>query len=245
MNKIFIDKEKKDIVLEDNIVIEDKKIIINDSIVLDVNIKNTNLDYTIYINNSNVTINILGEDTNNKINYILNNSELLVQKLVVNNSDNITINLDSVKSKVTYRYSSINYSSNSYSIDIYHNSPNTDSLVVNHGVNVEDNSLDFNVCGYIYKDSINCTCNQDNKIINLKNSKSLIRPKLIIDNNMIEANHSAYIGSFKDNELFYLMSRGLSKKKSYDLLLKAYLIGEFNIKDNDLYLEKIKSIGGE
>lgn len=245
MNKIFIDKTRKEIQLDEDIVVKDNKIIINKDTVIDIEVNDSEDEYIIEVNHSNVTLNVLGENCKNKINYYIRNSVLTVQKLVVNNSDTISINLNSENSEVFYKYSNINYSDNIYHIDVYHNSKNTKSLVINHGVNVGNKLLGFYVNGYIYKDSINCTCNQDNKIINLKDNHSVIKPNLIINNNMIEANHSAYIGKFKDSEVFYLMSRGLNKKNCYDLLIKAYLIGNFIMEESDLYLEKIKSIGGE
>lgn len=245
MNKIFIDRIRKEICLEEDIVVEDNKIIINKDTIIDIEVNDSEEEYTIEVNHSNVTLNVLGENSKNRVNYLIHNSVLTVQKLVVNNSDTISIHLNSENSEVLYKYSNINYSDNNYHIDVYHNNKNTKSLVINHGVNVCDKLLEFHVNGYVYKDSINCTCNQDNKIINLKDNHSVIKPNLIIDNNMIEANHSAYIGKFKDNEVFYLMSRGLNRKSCYDLLIKAYLIGNFIMEDNNLYLEKIKSIGGE
>ena len=188
---------------------------------------------------------MLGDNNSYNVSYILNNSDLTVQKLVLNNSDTVNIDLNSENSKVKYYYSSINYTSNNYTIRVNHNSSNTESNVINHGVNVLDKSLVFDVLGFIPKKSINCKCNQDNKIINLKNNDcSVIKPNLIVDNNMIEASHAAYIGGFKEEDIFYLQSRGLSKKACYDLLLKAYLIGDFNIND-EKYLDKINCIGGE
>ena len=83
-----------------------------------------------------------------------------------------------------------------------------------------------------------------NQIINLENGKSTIHPNLLIDNFNVESNHSAYIGKIKEEKLFYLMSRGLSKKEAYQLLLKGFLINMDSIdmsKINDFSkeLEKI------
>ena len=245
MNKIWLEDGKIQYSFLSNIIKNGERIIINEDVEVNIDINNYSGKLIFEINNSNVLINVIGDNNNIDISYFLNNSELLVQKLVVNNSDNVLINLDSDNSKVTYNYSSINYTNNTYSIKVNHNSSNTESYVINHGVNVSSNKLMFDVSGFIPKKSINCKCNQDNRIINLNdNSDSTIKPNLIIDNNMIEANHAAYIGDFKEQDVFYLQSRGLSKKDCYDLLLKAYLIGNFNVKD-ERYLEKINSIGGE
>ena len=36
---------------------------------------------------------------------------------------------------------------------------------------------------------------------------------LYIDNNLIEAAHSAYIGSFNEKAIFYLQTRGITREK--------------------------------
>ena len=245
MNRIVIDKTIKEVNVSKGITFVNNVLSINEDSTIDINISNISDTFTIKADNCKAIINILGDSTSNKIEYILLNSELLVQKLVANNSDSISIKLNSEHSRITYRYSNINNSTNEMKMDVYHNAPNTNSLVINHGLNIGHEPLLFDINGYVPKNSINCCCNQDNKIINLKQTKSLIRPNLIIDNNEIEANHSAYIGSFKEQEVFYLMSRGISKKESFNLLTKAYLIGEFKLEKDEEYLDKIKSIGGE
>ena len=245
MNRIVIEKEIKEVELSECISFIDNVLKVTVDSTIDIKISDLKKEFAVEIENCSVVLNILGHSTKNKITYSIVNGDLLVQKLVSHNSDKIIINLNSEDSSVTYRYSSINKKENKMKMDVYHNYPKTKSLVVNHGLNVGKEELTFDICGYIGKDSYDSICSQDNKIINLKENKSCIRPNLIIDNNRIEANHSAYIGSFKEEEIFYLMSRGISRNDSYDLLTKAYLIGDFVLDNNEEYLKTIKSIGGE
>ena len=81
-------------------------------------------------------------------------------------------------------------------------------------------------------------CNQKNQILNIKEGKSTILPKLLIDNYDVVSSHSAYIGKFKDEILFYLMSRGISEKVSYDLLIKSFLVNNSENKEIIETLEK-------
>ena len=50
-------------------------------------------------------------------------------------------------------------------------------------------------------------------------NKCIIKPNLFIDEEDVVANHSALIGTFSSDEIFYLMSRGISKEESFNLLL--------------------------
>ena len=100
-----------------------------------------------------------------------------------------------------------------------------------------DNKLDFEITGNVLNKSGKCECNQKNQILNISDGKSTILPKLLIDNYDVISSHSAYIGKFKDEILFYLMSRGISEKVSYDLLIKSFLV---NGCDNTELIEKLE-----
>ena len=102
------------------------------------------------------------------------------------------------------------------------------------------NKLTFDVTGVVPKEYSKCICNQDNQIINMDNGKSTILPKLLIDNFDVDSNHAAYIGKFRDEDLFYLMSRGISRDMSYRLLLNGFLLNSDSIE-----LERIKEFVDE
>lgn len=181
---------------------------------------------------------------NQNITYNLeSNAKLVVYQYGFDISNYIVINLNGENACVEYHYSTINYKKNRYDILVNHNTSNTKSNIYNHGLNVLNNQLDFNVTGKVVKSSDNCTCNQENQIINLANGNSAILPNLLIDNYNVISTHSAYIGKFKDELLFYLMSRGISRKSGYELLIKSFLINSSE-KEEDMILleEEIKKI---
>lgn len=189
-------------------------------------------------------INIKGEKTlyefdttNNDITYnISENSKLIIYQYGIDIDNNIIINLNGENASIEYHYSNINYKDHKYKIEVNHNSSKTISNIYNHGINVNDNKLDFDITGYIPNTSLKCECNQKNQILNIKDGKSTILPKLLIDNYDVVSSHSAYIGKFKDELLFYLMSRGISEKVSYDLLIKSFLVNGCN---NTEIIEKL------
>ena len=152
------------------------------------------------------------------------NSKLVVYQYGINIDNDIIVNLNGENAEVEYHYSTINYDDHKYKIVVNHNSSKTISNIYNHGVNVKDNKLDFDITGYVPNKSDKSECNQKNQILNVEDGKSTILPKLLIDNYDVVSSHSAYIGKFKDEILFYLMSRGISEKVSYDLLIKSFLV---------------------
>ena len=170
--------------------------------------------------------------------------DTIIYHFSIDGSSKVNINL--LKENVTlyYYYNNINYSDNVFEISINHLASNTHSEVFNHGVNVFNNKLTYVVNGVVLKECDKCICNQDNQIINMIDGKSTICPNLLIDNYDVDSNHSAYIGKFKDEEIFYLMSRGISRDVSYRLLLNGFLINSDSIDKNkiSLFLDEIKKI---
>ncbi len=190
-----------------------------------------------------------------KILYIIDNNEYkkykynidedtIIYHFSINGSSDVEVNL--VKEDVTlyYYYNNINYSDNKFSIEVNHVASNTHSEVFNHGVNVNCNYLTYTVNGVVPKSSNSCICNQDNQIINMSDGKSTIKPNLLIDNYDVDSNHAAYIGKFRDSYMFYLMSRGISRKNAYLLLLKSFLINtdSIDLSKIDDFLKEIEKI---
>lgn len=189
-------------------------------------------------NNDEQILHIFDYEDQDIIYTLEENAKLVVYQYGINISNNIVINLDGENSSVEYHYSNINKENNRYNILVNHNASNTVSNVYNHGLNVFNNNLDYNVTGKVLATSNNCICNQENQIINLENGNSTILPNLLIDNYNVISNHSAYIGKFKDEILFYLMSRGISKKSGYELLIKSFLINSSESEDDISLLEE-------
>lgn len=180
-----------------------------------------------------------------KILYVLDNQEnteykynicedTIIYHFSINSSSNVEINLVTEGVTLYYYYNNINYDDNDFKIKVNHMKNNTHSEIFNHGVNVNCNKLTYDVDGVVPKSSSKCICNQDNQIINMADGKSTILPILLIDNYDVDSNHSAYIGKFRDEELFYLMSRGISREMSNRLLLNGFLINSDSIDLNKI-----------
>ena len=174
----------------------------------------------------NVELFYLNKNVNNNICFnIGSRSSLVANSYGINNSCNIIFNLKD-NSNLIYNLSIINKDKNSISEDINHLGENINSKVINHCVNYSSDVFKFLVNSNVYKDSNNTSSIQDNKIINMNSGKNIIEPNLIVDNDLVDIEHSAYIGEFSDEVYFYLESRGLSKDSIDRLLIEGFLIGD-------------------
>lgn len=224
MNKIKVRDNIEEIILKEDTILtledinKNIKYIINDNIKIFNYIKNSNLNIEYEINES-AEINIFTIDT----------------------TLNIDLNLNKKNINLNYNYSTLNKNKNDYKVNINHNKENQTSKIVNHGINLENNKLNFIVNTNVPKKATKTKANQDSKIILFGEKTAEIHPNLLINNNDIEANHSAYIGDFKKDEIFYLKSRGLPLESARKLLAKSFLIGSMNItyKEINIILEKL------
>ena len=179
----------------------------------------------------------MDNNTSNKITYNLNkNSQVIVNKIARNNSDITRVNLNGEKASIKYYSNIMNYSNNTYDFTINHNASYTESDIVNHCVNFTESEFRFLVDSIVEKTAVECFCNQDNKIIDMIGGKNYISPNLLVDNDLINANHSAYIGKFKKDVMFYLKSRGISERDCNLLLIKGFLLEKLNL--DELMMEE-------
>lgn len=192
-----------------------------------------------------VKVNIMEIKTNTKLKvqnkyYIEQNSIVNITKFndVSEIKDMSIINLNGPNAKINYNLKTISKDEEKYDVLVYHNAFNTESNIKNNGVNIKDGKLTFNVSSFAPKGKKQCTINQNNRIINLTNNKCEIKPNLFIDENDVTANHSALIGTFSDEELFYMESRGLKHQTAQNLLIKGFLLSNI---DNNLK-SKIETI---
>lgn len=156
-------------------------------------------------------------------------------------NERIIANLNKDNSKVEIFNSVVSRNTQDIDVFINHNASYTISDIYNCASTINYGSVLFNVTSKVNKESIKCIVNQDSKIISLNDTnKNKINPILLIDEFDTEARHSAFIGKFSDEEVFYLQTRGLRKKDAYNLLLNGFLIGMLKITDEEKNILKEK-----
>lgn len=153
------------------------------------------------------------------------------------------INLNGEKAEINYILKTISTGEEKYNLLVNHNAQYTISNVINNSVNINNGKVIFDVNGIVPKGMIGSILNQNNRIATLNQNKCQINPNLLIDENDISANHSAFVGKFKDEELFYLQSRGIQYSEALKLLIKGFLSSSLKLNDEtneelDLIIKK-------
>ena len=166
-------------------------------------------------------------------------ASLIIEKIndVKQINELTVVNLNGENAKVDYILKTISKYNEKYNFLVYHNAKKTTSDIKNNGVNILEGILEFNVSSFVPKGIIKCDASQSARIINETKNICAIKPNLFIDEQDVSASHSALIGTFSKDEIFYLMSRGIDEKKSQKILSKGFLL-----KGITLYKDNLESI---
>lgn len=136
------------------------------------------------------------------------------------------VELNGEYASIDYKLHTISKNTQKYDLVVYHNSRCTKSNIISKGVNINDGSLTFNITGTVYNGITDCELNQNSRIITMNENPCNINPNLLIEENDVIANHAALIGRFNEQEIFYLMSRGIKREDAIRLLTKGFLMDQ-------------------
>lgn len=109
-----------------------------------------------------------------------------------------------------------------FNVSIENRGASSKSFVKMYGIVASKALLNFDGSTKIVKGACRSKVRQEAKIISFsKEATCIANPRLLIDENDIEASHGATIGSIPSLSLFYLMSRGLSKDEVMMLVARG------------------------
>lgn len=230
MNKIIVKNNIVSNYQDDTIKIEDNIIKIEKDSDYEIEyIDCDKVELIINIINSRVNIMESSFDNTLEINniYNINNGGVKINKFYTNEGvkEKIVVNLNKEKDYIYYNFSSITKGIEEYIMDINHNAKNTLSNISNKLVALKNSKINFTINSNVYKECNGSILEQNTRIVTMDKCDTKIQPNMFIDLDDVEARHGSVIGTFKDDQIFYLMSKGISYNDTLKLLIKGYLLG--------------------
>ena len=228
------------------IVLDSKQVILNKSDKYFLKYDNNINDVEIVVKNSvDAILYVFCSDRiiSNSIRYYLHDNAKLVVNKFYNNlevNENIVVNLNGENSSIIYNFSDIIVGLESYDILINHNNKNVYSKFNNKVVAFDGAGANFNINSSVDKGNSNVIMDQKTKIINLGKNRSVVRPILSVGEYDVKATHGSVIGKFRDDDIFYCMSRGISYENTMNLLVKGFL--SFNNFEDNEFFNNVNSI---
>ena len=123
-------------------------------------------------------------------------------------------------------------------VNIEHFAPYTEGNIVNHGVSKDSAQLTFNGIGKINKGMNGSNAQQESRAMILsETARADANPILLIDEYDVKAGHAAGVGKIDEEQLYYLMSRGLTRRAAEILIIYGFLMPFID----DIRSEVIKS----
>ncbi|RST77632.1 Fe-S cluster assembly protein SufD [Siminovitchia acidinfaciens] len=111
-----------------------------------------------------------------------------------------------------------------FTTSIIHFGQNTEGFILNHGVMKEAASSIFNGIGKIEKGASKSNAVQESRVLMLsEKARGDANPILLIDEDDVMAGHAASVGRVDPMQLFYMMSRGISKADAERLIIHGFL----------------------
>lgn len=115
--------------------------------------------------------------------------------------------------------------------------------ILQHGVILEKASLIFNGIGHIIKGAKGANAQQESRVLMLsKRGRGDANPILLIDDNDVVAGHAASVGRIDEEQMYYLMSRGLPQALAQRLVIRGFLgsvLKEIPSREIQVYLEEM------
>ncbi|MGD6778792.1 Fe-S cluster assembly protein SufD [Sutcliffiella horikoshii] len=121
---------------------------------------------------------------------------------------------------------------------VVHFGKNSDGQILKHGVMKDSASSVFNGIGKIEHGASKSNAEQESRVLMLsEKARGDANPILLIDEDDVTAGHAASAGRIDPLQLYYLMSRGISKKEAERLVIHGFLAPVVN----QLPIESVKN----
>lgn len=191
---------------------------------------NCKLDIIVKENINLEIVNFRGCDLDESLNIRLErNASVKIYNIVITDAnvllkENIYLEKENSKCEITSVLLATGAANLESDINIYHYVGHTTSVFENYGIARNNAKMTLNNNATIKQGASKAVVMQKAKGLTLsKEAKIKAMPNLYIDEYDVIANHSAAIGSISNEDLFYLMSRGLSKEEATSLVVVGFI----------------------
>ncbi|PAQ13709.1 Fe-S cluster assembly protein SufD [Bacillaceae bacterium SAOS 7] len=114
--------------------------------------------------------------------------------------------------------------SQNFTTKVVHFGKNTEGYILKHGVMKDEAKSIFNGVGKIEHGASKSNAEQESRVLMLsEKARGDANPILLIDEDDVTAGHAASVGRVDPMQLYYLMSRGISRQEAERLIIHGFL----------------------
>ena len=150
----------------------------------------------------------------------------------------VQVDLEGNSAHVDLSSASLVRSRKDYRMFAVNKAEKTSAQIKNYAVVLKDGKLMIDAVGRIVKGAKRSRSHQVSRALSFEEGQNTtILPELLIDENDVEASHAMSIGRVDEDQLYYMMSRGLDMKECTMLISLGYLLPIVDvISDTDMRL---------
>ena len=151
------------------------------------------------------------------------------------NSDiHCQINLKEPYAKADVISATLAHSMKNYEVDIIHECRDSEGIMNHYAIIQDDAKYAMKASGMIQKGASGSASHQKTRVLTMtKKHRCKVDPILLIDEDEVKASHAMTLGQMDENQLYYLMSRGLTRQQALGLLSTGYLMPICSFFDNE------------
>lgn len=126
-------------------------------------------------------------------------------------------------------------------MEVRHSAPHTYGEIKNFAVLMDNGHYEMVANGNITKGCFDAHSHQATRVLTLgKDHVTKCIPLLLIDENDVRASHALSVGQPDEDQMYYLQSRGLTKKQAIGLLSVGYLLPVIKMVEEPSLQEKLQ-----
>lgn len=130
-----------------------------------------------------------------------------------------------------------------FQVTLNHHAPHTYGMMENYGVTRHTSMLTFDGVGRIDKGMHQSESHQTSRIIVFEPTcVARANPYLYIDDYDVKASHAASVGAMNEEHLYYLQSRGLTKKQAMHLITLGYLLPAISVIKDEALMTRFETM---
>lgn len=168
-------------------------------------------------------ITIFNEPLDSLIINVQENAKVIINDFRIINKANTIINFKVAQNaSLIYHHAFINHQNYTLKIDASYLGTNSEIILKIHGIN-DGGKTNLQIDGLINKTNFDNVLEQNVKMINISGGMATAIPNMLINNAKIIANHNVTIGKVSEDELAYLMSKGISHDPAQKLILTGFI----------------------
>ncbi|MBR3356849.1 MAG: SufD family Fe-S cluster assembly protein [Solobacterium sp.] len=129
----------------------------------------------------------------------------------------------------------------SYELTVNNEAPHTTGILQNYAVVLEGGQFVMDATGKIEKGSHGAESHQTSRALCFdEKQNSKILPKLLIDENDVQASHATTLGRVDEEQMYYMQARGLTVRQCTSLISAGYLLPVTRFIENEALKEALR-----